>query len=367
MALSHDLCYSIVDLRLLLEYHDSSALRYLSFVMSLVTCLVGLVGNAVVIFLLGFIMKKHKSRYWFLNLAIADFLALLTLPFHAISTLKGTWTLGPHICKLFIFSSCVRMYSSVYILVALNIVKVLSVAQPMFHLKFISQRVTVLICILIWFIITLLSFPTFYSSGELKIGEVTICSLLGSNAVDTVVVNNKYNVSNGNATRNILFFDIFTTLSPYIQQCSSDICCGGEETLRFWNNMIYNSKWILIPFFIIGYFIPLGVVLICNITIVVHVRKSKTINPHRLYRTVLIIIVIYFITWIPQVMTKIVLSIAVRNMNLITMFKVFICMPLMLNIAYAQSCLNPILYVFTGKRMRTELSVFINSIRNKYK
>ncbi|XP_056390784.1 chemerin-like receptor 1 [Hyla sarda] len=360
MALSHDLCYSIVDIHLLLEYHDSSALQYFNFVMSIVTCLVGLVGNAVVICFIGFIIKKHKSKYWFLNLAIADFLSLLILPLHAISTLKGTWTFGPHMCKLYIFSLFANMYASIYILIALNITRVLSVAKPMFHLRFISQRVSVLICSLIWFITILFTLPVFYYAGEVKIGEVILCNFVEDNILGTVV-NTGYNVSSENATR-----DMYTKLSPYIEQCSSDTCCGGEETLILWTHFKLMLKWFVIPLFTIGYFIPFGVVMICNITIAVHVRKSKTVNPQRLYRIILIIIMVYFITWTPLVIAEIVLLISVHNMNLITTFNIFKFLPLLINITYTNSCLNPIVYVLSGGQMRTGILNFISSIRRCY-
>ncbi|XP_056392651.1 C3a anaphylatoxin chemotactic receptor-like [Hyla sarda] len=368
MALTNDPCYSIVDIRLLLEYHDSysSVLLYFNFVMSIITCLVGLVGNAVVICFLGFIMKKPKSRYWFLNLSIADFFFLLTLPLQAISDLKGTWTFGPHMCKLSIFCLFANMYASILILIGLNIARVLSVAQPMFHHKFISQHVSFWVCILIWFIAILFSLPVIYYSGEMNIGEIIICNHLYSKNFSSVIVNNGYNASSKNTTRGNFISDIYTKLNPYIEQCSSDTCCGGEETLDSWNHMMFTSKRISIPFLIIGYFIPLGIVIICNITIAVHVRKSKTVNPHRLYQVVLVIIMMFFITWTPAVIAEIMLFIAIHNMNLITMFNVFSLMPLFNNFIYANSCLNPIVYVLTGGQIRSGLSDFINSIRNKY-
>ncbi|XP_056391904.1 C3a anaphylatoxin chemotactic receptor-like [Hyla sarda] len=370
MALSHDsLCYSIVDIRLLREYLGSytPALQYFSFVMSIVICLVGLVGNAVVILFLGFIMKKHKSKYWFLNLALADFLALLTLPLHAISVLKGTWTFGTHFCKFYLFSLCANMHASIYILIALNIARVLSVAKPMFHLRFISQRVSLWICSLIWVITGLSCLPTFYFSGEVKIGESTLCSYLGCKSFSSVVANYGYNVSSENATISILMSEIYTKLNPFFEQCSSDTCCGGEETLNFWNHLIFTSKRFAIVFLIIGYFIPLGIVISSNLIIVVRVRKSKTVNPHRLYRSVLVIILVYFISWTPFVIALTMLFIFFLNMTLIPMFNVLIFMPLLITIAYTNTCLNPIVYVLSGGRMRTELSDFICSFRSNNK
>ncbi|XP_069840037.1 formyl peptide receptor 2-like [Dendropsophus ebraccatus] len=367
MAPSHDLCYSVADLRLLLEYHDSytSVLQYINFVMSIVICLVGLMGNAVVIWFLGFILKKYKSRYWFLNLAIADLLILLNLPFLAISTLKGTWTFGLYMCKLYLFSFCVSMYTGIYILIALNIARVLSVANPMFHHKFMSQRVSLWICSLIWFITILLSLPVFYNSDEMNIGGDMQCTYVDTNTLATIV-NKQYNVSSGNTTNDGSFSDIYTKLSPNIDRCFNDTCCSGERSIDFWNHWILITKRQVIPFFIIGYFIPLGIVIICNIIIVVYVRKSNTTNTHRLYRLVLTIIILYFITWTPVVITQTVLFIAILNMNLISMIRVLTFFTLLTNIVFVNSCLNPIVYVLSGGQIRTGLSDFMSNIRNSH-
>ncbi|KAM4025321.1 chemerin-like receptor 1 isoform 2-T2 [Anomaloglossus baeobatrachus] len=368
MTLPHALCYSIVDIRLLIEYWDSytSFLKYFNFVVSIVTCLLGLVGNAIVIFFLGFVMKKHKSKYWFLNLAVADFFALLTLPLHAFGVLYGTWTFGPYICKLFLFTLCVNMYASVLILISLNIARVLSVTQPMFHLKFMSQRVSFWICALIWTFTLVSSVPVFYYSGEVKIGQLTLCSYFGSKSFGVVVANNGYNVSSENTTGDILTSNIVSKFRPYFEQCSSDTCCGGEDALNLWNHLILTSKKFVMPFLVVGYFIPLVIVIICNITIIVHVRRSKTANPHRLYRIVLVIILVFFITWTPVFIAETVAFIAVLNMNFILMFNVLAFLPLLITLAYSNSCLNPIVYVLIGGKMRTGLFDFISSIRHNY-
>ncbi|KAG9476860.1 hypothetical protein GDO78_002318 [Eleutherodactylus coqui] len=362
----HDLCYSIADIYALLEYYESysSVFQYVNFVMSIVTCLLGLMENAIVIFIIGFIMKKHKSKYWFLNLAIADFGALLTLPLHAVAIFKGTWSFGPHMCKVFLFSVYANMHASVFILLSLNIARVLSVAQPMFHLKFITRRVSFWICSFIWCFALLCSLPVFFFAGEFKIGDVMVCSFFSSESFSTVVAVSGYNMSIDNATGNIVDSTISTKFNPFIEKCSSNSCCGGEEARKHWNYLIFSSKQFVIPYLIIDYFIPLVIVIICNLTIIAHVKKSKTINIHRLYRIALMVILVYLVSWTPMVVADIMFFIAVLNMNLIVMFKILTIMPLMVNIAYTSSCLNPIVYVLSSGRMRMGLNNFISSIRN---
>ncbi|KAG8557838.1 hypothetical protein GDO81_016743 [Engystomops pustulosus] len=361
MVLSQDLCYPIVDLLLIVEKYDAYyiAFQYFNFVMSIVICLVGLVGNAIVIFFIGFVMKNHKSKYWFLNLAIADAFCILTLPLHATATLEGSWTMGPHVCKLFLFSLCTNMYASVFILIALNIARVLSVAKPMFHLKFMSRRVSFWICSFIWIFTILSCIPVFYFGGEVKIGDFVICSYMNTETFDI-----RYNISSGNATGDILYSEIYTKFNPLFQQCSSDTCCGGQMALDLWSHMLFTAEKFVIPFIIMGYFLPLGIVIVCNVTIAIQVRESKTINTHRIYRIVLIIIAVFFITWTPVVISETVLFTAIVNRDLVAMLNVFLYMPLFVNIAYTNCCLNPILYVLSGGQMRMGLSDFISSIRS---
>ncbi|KAM3916818.1 C5a anaphylatoxin chemotactic receptor 1-like [Leptodactylus fuscus] len=369
MALPQGLCYSMADISHFMERIDfySSAIVYLTFVMSIVICLVGLVGNAIVIFFTGVIMKKHKSKYWFLNLAIADFFSLLILPLHATAVFKGTWPFGPHMCKLFLFSICVNMHASVLILMALNVARVLSVAKPMFHLKFMTQRVSLWICSIIWVFTLLSSSPVFFYTGEMRIGQSTICSFLGSESFNAALANNWTNVSIENATGDMNVSEIYTTFNPFFKECFNGSCCGGQEAIEFWNHLMFTAKKFVIPFFIIGYFIPLGVIVISNITIIVHVRRSKTINTHRLYRMVLAIIVVYFITWTPAVVGDLVMYSAVLNMDLKLFLNVVLLFHFFVNIAYINNCLNPILYVLSGGRIRTGLSDFVSSLRSSYK
>ncbi|KAG9476862.1 hypothetical protein GDO78_002320 [Eleutherodactylus coqui] len=362
----HDLCYSIADIHALLEYYESysSVFQYVSFVMSIVTCLLGLVENAIVIFITGFIMKKHKSKYWFLNLAIADFGSLLTLPLHAANVFKGTWPLGSHMCKVFLFSVCANMHACVLILLSLNIVRVLSVAQPMFHLRFITRRFSFWICSFIWFSALLFNLPVLFFAGELKIGDAMVCSFFSSENISTVVAVNGYNMSIENATGNILDSTISIKFNPFFEKCSSNSCCGGEEARKYWRYLMNMSKQFAIPFLIIGYFIPLVIIIICNLTLIAHVKKSKTIKTQRLYRIALMVILVYFISWTPIVVADTMLFFATLNMNFIVTFKIFAFIPLMLNIAYISSCLNPIVYVLNSERVRMGLKDFIISIRN---
>ncbi|XP_077306139.1 chemerin-like receptor 1 [Lithobates pipiens] len=357
-------CYSIGEMMELMTYQEkySATLSYVNFVLALATCVIGLIGNAIVIFFNIFVMKKHESKIWFLNLAITNFVSLLLLPLHIFSMLQGHWPFGKHICKMFLFVISVNLYASIFILIALNLSRVLSVAKPMFHRRFISQRVSRWTCIMIWMITVFTSLPVFIFSGEFKIGDKSYCNFNCLKDFDNATFNPTYNLTVPLKLENKVSLEAHKNFYYFFKECSSEQCCGDENKLTTWNDIIFSMQCFSIPFLVIGYFIPFCVIIFSNITIAIQARKSQTVNTHRLYKIVITIIIVYFVSWTPVILGQIIFLSAARNMNLIVMFKVITVMPLLCTIAYVNCSLNPIMYVLVGRRARAGLVDFLGSI-----
>ncbi|KAG8557842.1 hypothetical protein GDO81_016747 [Engystomops pustulosus] len=151
-----------------------SALQFSSFVLSIVTCIIGLAANLIVILVTGFLMKKNKYKIWFLNLALADFSFLLFLPLHAVSVIRGSWPYGSTMCKLYNFLTFVNMYSSIYILTMLNIDRTVSVAKPVWHLRFHSLKFCRCMCAVIWVSSAICSVPAIIYSD---LDDDAVCTL----------------------------------------------------------------------------------------------------------------------------------------------------------------------------------------------
>ncbi|XP_040211529.1 C3a anaphylatoxin chemotactic receptor-like [Rana temporaria] len=357
-------CYSTGEIMELIEYEAkySAPLSYINFVLALATCIIGLIGNAIVIFFNIFVIKKHKSKIWFLNLAITDFVSLLFLPLHASAVLYGHWPYGKHICKLFLFVICVNMYASIFILIALNLSRVLSVAKPMFHRKFISQHVLRWTCIMIWMITIFTSLPVLVFSGEFKIGDDSYCSLNCAKEDGDGAFDPTYNLSKSLILDKNVKLDVYNKFRYFFKECSPEECCEDENMLTTWKKILFSIQSFVIPLLVFGYFIPFCVIIFSNITIALQARKSQTVNTHRLYQIVITIIIVYFVTWTPFILGEIILLATVRNMNLIVMLKVMIFMPLLSTIAFTSCAFNPIMYVLVGKQARTGLADFFSSI-----
>ncbi|NWY64620.1 HRH4 protein, partial [Erithacus rubecula] len=94
-------------------------------------CLVTILGNILVI--LAFIMDKnlrHRSNYFFLNLAVSDFaVGVFCMPLYIPYSLTGKWHLGRGICKLWLVMDYLLCTASVFNIVLISYDRFLSVTK----------------------------------------------------------------------------------------------------------------------------------------------------------------------------------------------------------------------------------------------
>ncbi|KAM9023107.1 histamine H4 receptor [Ara ararauna] len=93
--------------------------------------LVTILGNALVI--LAFIMDRnlrHRSNYYFLNLAISDFaVGVFCIPLYIPYALTGTWHLGRGLCKTWLVMDYILCSASVFNIVLISYDRFLSVTK----------------------------------------------------------------------------------------------------------------------------------------------------------------------------------------------------------------------------------------------
>ncbi|NXA72983.1 HRH3 protein, partial [Thryothorus ludovicianus] len=102
----------------------------LAFLMVLL-CLVTILGNMLVI--LAFVMDRnlrHRSNYFFLNLAVSDFaVGVFCMPLYIPYSLIGKWHLGRGICKLWLVVDYLVCTASVFNIVLISYDRFLSVTK----------------------------------------------------------------------------------------------------------------------------------------------------------------------------------------------------------------------------------------------
>ncbi|XP_063254128.1 histamine H3 receptor-like [Prinia subflava] len=102
----------------------------LAFLMVLL-CLVTILGNILVI--LAFVLDRnlrHRSNYFFLNLAVSDFaVGTFCMPLYIPYALTGTWHLGRSLCKLWLVMDYLVCTASVFNIVLISYDRFLSVTK----------------------------------------------------------------------------------------------------------------------------------------------------------------------------------------------------------------------------------------------
>ncbi|XP_041434863.1 C3a anaphylatoxin chemotactic receptor-like [Xenopus laevis] len=389
------------------------AARYMSFTLITLSCILGLVGNAVVIAVTGFIMKRKNSQIWFLNLAVADFCFSLLLGIYAHYIFTENWQFGSYLCKISNYASTCNMYASVFIITALTIDRVLSVAKPIWHHKNFSVRVCCWICAAIWILTALVSLPVLLLSDAIQYGDKMHCRIViakpsysthnvhkidvndsleymegsgsGSVAIKNVnyigAVSEKVNDSleymegpgivgiigpmpmqenqNINHPTRDKYISNGTNIFQIIQNATITTSC--TVNLRELRDTAFSTGCIVIPCLVLGYFIPLAVILVSNLIIAQQGGKSQSVKSPRLYRIIIMIVLFFFLTWTPLITAQIILLAALYSENLILIYRMYWVMPLVSSIAFSNSCINPIIYVLVGTQARKALSDFLST------
>lgn len=85
----------------------------ISMILYTVVCIVGLLGNTLVIYVvLRFSKMQTVTNMYILNLAIADECFLIGIPFLITTMHLGEWTFGSTMCKAYMVSTSITQFTS---------------------------------------------------------------------------------------------------------------------------------------------------------------------------------------------------------------------------------------------------------------
>ncbi|KAM4735262.1 uncharacterized protein FYW61_005814 [Anableps anableps] len=264
-----------------------------------VITVVGTVGNGLVIYVTGFKMKKTVNSVWFLNLALADFLFTAFLVFSTVSLYQGLhWPFGNFMCKLNNFVSLINMFASVFFLMAINLDRCLSIWVVAWAQNERTLLKAQIMSGVIWLTAGICSTPhTFFRT-----------------------VMDKDNKTN----------------------------CMYNST------MTKEQRWSLYIFrFVMGFLIPFLAIFLSYVAIGIRSKRLQNVRKHLSHRIIVFIVVAFFICWLPfHVVSFMELTIS-DDQDLRKIGE--IGGPLTLSLAFMNSCLNPILYVFIRDDFQNQL------------
>ncbi|KAK6466305.1 somatostatin receptor type 1 [Huso huso] len=263
-----------------------------------VVCCIGLTGNAMVIYvILKYAKMKTATNIYILNLAIADELFMLSVPFLATSAALQHWPFGSLMCRLVLSVDGINMFTSIFCLTVLSIDRYIAVVHPIKAARYRRPTVAKMINICVW--------------------------------VLSLVV--------------ILPIIIFADTVP-----SGD---GGVDCNFLWPESSWSEAFVIYTF-LLGFLLPVVAICLCYCLIVVKMRAvalkagwlQRRKSEKKITRMVMLVVTVFVICWMPFYIIQL-LSVFQRPPDpVITQLFVIL--------SYANSGANPILYVFVSGNFR---------------
>ncbi|KAF7666372.1 hypothetical protein LDENG_00109610 [Lucifuga dentata] len=270
--------------------------------------LLGVPGNAIVIWVTGFRMPCSVTSLWFLNLALADLLCCLSLPLLMVPLAHDDhWHFGPLACTLIKGLFYLVMYCSILQLVLISLDRWMLVSRPVWCQNRRRPRQAVWGCVGIWCLALLGSIPQFIYTKEIPAGE-------------------------------------------------KKRECVGVYTVR--------SAWLVTSFrFLLGFVLPFLVIVACHCVVY---RKAEggmsrgSRGPKRTLRVIIGVVLSFFLCWLPLHILDFLTLVTPRSSPHSP--GVYLAHSLALCLAYFNSCLNPLLYVCLGQGFKTSMTRSLRSL-----
>lgn len=138
----------------------------------------GLVGNGLALWIFCFHLKSWKpSRVFLFNLAVADFLLIICLPFLMDNYMrKWDWKFGDVPCRLTLFMVAMNRQGSVTFLTVVAVDRYFRVVHPHHALNKISSRTAAAVSCALWAVTIGLTAHLLYREMLVPNGDARLCS-----------------------------------------------------------------------------------------------------------------------------------------------------------------------------------------------
>ncbi|XP_072282206.1 chemerin-like receptor 1 [Pyxicephalus adspersus] len=291
--------------------HVSDILSQFSMVIYSFAFVLGTVGNGLVIFFTGFMMKRTVNVVWFLNLAIADFIFTFFLPLSiSYVALNFHWPFGNFMCKLNSTIAFVNLYASVFLLTVISIDRFISVMFPVWCQNHRTPRLASFVAIGVWILACIFSLPYFIFRDTDAYNDAVVC------------------FNNFHEDKNIAFS---------------------------------RHKITVVVRFIASFLIPFSVIIFCYSVILLRIKRNHMTTSSKPFKIILAVIISFFVCWVPYHIFSF-MELFVGHDNFRFDYIVFVGTPLTSSLAFINSCINPILYVFMGRDFKQKFQSSIRSI-----
>ncbi|TRY56345.1 hypothetical protein DNTS_034958 [Danionella cerebrum] len=286
-----------------------------------IICFLGIAGNSIVMYT---IIKKTKCRakqtvpdIFIFNLSVVDLLFLLGMPFLIHQLLgNGSWCFGATMCKVISAIDSNSQTVSTYILTVMTLDRYMATVHPFRFNNIRTNCVATSVVVMVWALSLVSITPVLMYTGlmPLHTGQVG-CALLLPNP-------------------------------------STNIC------------------WFTIYQFVLAFAFPLTIICVVFFKILKHMSttvaplplRNQQVRNKSVTRMAVAICLAFFVCWAPYYILQLVhLGVQKPSASFYNVYNVAISM------GYANSCINPFLYIILSKNFKRQLIVAIQPANNNFR
>ncbi|XP_006008402.1 melanin concentrating hormone receptor 2b [Latimeria chalumnae] len=266
-----------------------------------ILCILGVGANSLVVYTVAVCKKKVVSDIYVLNLAVADMLFLLVMPFTVHQLVRDRhWMFGNFMCKAVTAVDVCNQFTTVGTVTMLCIDRYIAIVHPATERRTVLS--TVIVNLLVWLSSLLLTIPVMLYSRTIQVGDEEVCAL--------------------------------------------DLPSGPKD--MYWYTLYQSTMGFIIPVIVITTFYSMTLFHVFKS--IRRVRRKKSVWAKKATKTVLMVISVFLVCWMPfHVIQVLNLNIASPTSTYLYAYHVSICL------SYAHSCINPIMLLFFAQNFQERL------------
>ncbi|XP_061075990.1 delta-type opioid receptor-like [Conger conger] len=272
-------------------------------VVYMVVCVVGLVGNCLVMYvIIRYTKMKTATNIYIFNLALADSLVLATLPFQGADVFLGFWPFGNLLCKVVISIDYYNMFTSTLTLTVMSVDRYIAVCHPVKALDMRTPAKAKVVNVCVWALASAIGAPA------MMMGDVEV----EPNGIECIV--------------------------------------ALPDPRSYWDRVFGACV------FVFSFVVPVAIISVCYSLMVRRLRsvrmlsgsREKDRNLRRITRMVLVVVAAFVVCWTPVQIMVLAQSLGVNLGSLQTVALMHFCIAL----GYVNSSLNPVLYAFLDENFK---------------
>ncbi|KAG2461792.1 OPRX protein, partial [Polypterus senegalus] len=278
-------------------------IRITIVVVYMIVCVVGLVGNCLVMYvIIRYTKMKTATNIYIFNLALADSLVLMTLPFQGTDVFLGFWPFGNILCKIAISIDYYNMFTSTFTLTMMSVDRYIAVCHPVKALDMRTPQKAKVVNICIWALASAIGIPAM---------------VMGATETELIDI-----------------------------ECIIVL----PHPRSYWDPVFGTCV------FLFSFIIPVAIITVCYSLMVKRLKnvrvlsgsKEKDRNLRRITRMVLVVVAVFVVCWTPIQIMVLVQALGCTLDNGVTVALMHFCIAL----GYVNSSLNPVLYAFLDENFK---------------